>query len=211
MVVIYHYGGAYFDLDIVGVRPLDRFVENHECSLVAPIPEFFVAYDQEIDYRAVNNAIFLCRAHHPFFKLLVHHTEQRSESCYSNHTCPKPEYPSPLLIELTDQGNTAILPEVVDYYLFDCKYDQVITKLLESKCSGSEYRKLEPAKQDICDNWRKLGKDDRKVNEHAFTFHTWYHANARKVTLNPENKISKIVPHVKIYNSLLNDQFGNIP
>ena len=206
MAVVYYYGGAYFDLDVFCLRPLDRFVENHECALVAPIPEFFVAYNKAIDRFEVNNAIFLCRPSHPFFKELISRKEMLSVTCFLPHdskSCNIIEFAQPLLAKYAATGNTSILPEVVDYYIFDSIYDLTITGLLEKFCGGQKYLKLEKAKQLICDNWIKMGKGKRTAHEDAYTYHSWYHTNTYPVTIDPVNKISNIVPHAKMYNATM--------
>ena len=43
-LVIYEYGGVYFDLDTVSVKSLDNFVRNHTCSLALEPAEHYFIY-----------------------------------------------------------------------------------------------------------------------------------------------------------------------
>ena len=80
-----------------------------------------------------------------------------------------PEYPEPLLIELTDTGYK-VVPEVVDYYLFDCKYDSIVTKLLERKCLGILYQTLDMLKR----RFATIGKEWAKRRDLLMKMHTLF-------------------------------------
>ena len=196
--MIYHFGGAYFDLDVFGVRPLDRFVENHECAVSGPVFEHLLAYDMELDPLHVNNAIFLCRPHHPFFHELFRRTEERSKSC-KNLTCPMPEFPHPLLIDLKKEGLYDSMPEIVKDEFFEPIYDLSVSTLLEEKCSGPAYDSLESERKQICDEWRRMGKDLKSIPESSYTVHTWFHTGIHPVTKLENRSISSIVPHAQLF------------
>ena len=68
-VLMYHFGGAYFDLDSKVLKPLDHLADMYDC-LVGPEPiENAVSI---LDMRSLlANSGFLCRPKHPFFRHVI--------------------------------------------------------------------------------------------------------------------------------------------
>ncbi|XP_045161751.2 uncharacterized protein LOC123526579 isoform X2 [Mercenaria mercenaria] len=68
-VVLYEFGGAYIDLDVNPVRPLDRVTMKYSCIIpTEPFEHNVFIWNTQI---FMNNAIMFCRPKHPFFKKLL--------------------------------------------------------------------------------------------------------------------------------------------
>ncbi|XP_060560095.1 uncharacterized protein LOC132720117 isoform X2 [Ruditapes philippinarum] len=69
-VVLYEFGGAYIDLDVEPLRPLDNVTRKYACVIpTEPFEHNVLIYDNQI---FMNNAIMFCRPKHPFFKQMVY-------------------------------------------------------------------------------------------------------------------------------------------
>ena len=65
-VILYHYGGAYFDLDTRSVNALSTFIEDKECILSAEAQESAIVLLRR--HSVLASSVFLCRAQHPLFR-----------------------------------------------------------------------------------------------------------------------------------------------
>lgn len=69
IVALYEFGGAYFDLDVLNHRSLDRVTRKYSCIIPTEAFEHNVfLYNTEI---IMTNAIIFCRAKHPFLKMAL--------------------------------------------------------------------------------------------------------------------------------------------
>lgn len=68
-IVLYEFGGAYFDLDVENVRALDIVTNMFACILPPePFEHNILIFNVEV---LINNAIMFCRPKHPFFKMIL--------------------------------------------------------------------------------------------------------------------------------------------
>ena len=196
--IIHQYGGAYFDLDTVAVKPLKPFMENRTCSLVTEPPEHVIGKDMIVFVDYISNAALLCRAGHPFFRRLIDILETQPLTCKRAIQCAGPHLVSHLYFEMKRENNYELLPQLENYQLFQDVYANEATPTAEKWCTGKAYENTDIWRRKICDEWVRRGKENRKLSELAYTYHTWYHVGLRKVTLRAENNITNIVPHAII-------------
>ena len=68
-IVLHEFGGAYIDLDVKPLRPLDSVTMKYACVIpTEPFEHNVFIYDTHI---FMNNAIMFCRPKHPFFKQMI--------------------------------------------------------------------------------------------------------------------------------------------
>ena len=92
------------------------------------------------------------------------------------------------------------LPDVQSSEVFQDKYDHKLQKEnLERICAPTNYRNLVSYEVEICENWKRRGRENRKLSKNAYTYHTWFHTTNHNVTIVAKNRITDIVPTVKIY------------
>ena len=198
-LVVHEYGGVYFDLDTVSVKPLDEFVDSHECSLVREPGEHYFQWN--VNLLITNGALF-CVPGHPFYKLIIEHIHQMGPQCKTAFGCTGPPYLTNLYKRVNETGGIiAKRPDLLSSKWFQDAYDvRISTGILRRKClNETNFKGLEESQKQICDSWKERGMEKRNLSEKAFTYHTWYHINPERVTYVAENEISKIVPHVRIY------------
>ena len=198
-LVIHEYGGVYFDLDTVSVKPLDEFVDSHECSLVREPGEHYFIWNADL---LISNGALFCVPRHPFYKLIIAHIHEMGRECTSAFDCTGPRYLTHLYKRVNDTGGIiAKRPDLLSPKWFQDVYDgNLNTWILRDKClNETKFNGLQQFQKNICDSWKERGMEKRNLSEHAFSYHTWYHIKPQKVTYVAENEISKIVPHVRIY------------
>ena len=196
LVAIHHYGGVYFDLDTVSVKPLDNFVETHNCSLVFEPGEHFLM--QHTDFLLTNSAL-LCARNHSFYETFIAAINALPSTCKHAFNCTGPLMLSNFYQKLNQiGGDTTCLPKIESSEIFQDVYDSPMqTGHVTRICK--DYSKLRPYEVKICDNWKQRGKEKRSLSPLALTYHTWYHVYGRNMTVLKENNIKHLVPHVKIY------------
>ena len=196
LVAIHHYGGVYFDLDTVSVKPLDNFVETHNCSLVFEPSEHFLM--QNTDFLLTNSAL-LCACNHSFYEKFIAAINALPNTCKHAFNCTGPRMLSNFYQKLNHiNGNTNDLPKIESSEIFQDVYDhRSQTAFVTKYCKDRS--KLRPFEVKICDNWKQRGKEKRSLSPLALTYHTWYHVYGRKMTVLRANSIERLVPHVKIY------------
>ena len=195
-LTLHEYGGVYFDLDTISVKPLDPYVNTHECSLALEPGEHYFQWNFDM---LITNGALLCVPQHPFYKLIVLSIWEHTDNCRNAFQCTGPEFMTNLYKKVNKtSGIVSRLPDLQSSEIFQDIYDSKINDgILRDKCSNTS--KLQPDKVAICENWKARGMNKRNLSEKAFTYHTWYHSSLYKLTYSDENLISKIIPHVKIY------------
>lgn len=98
-VILYHYGGFYFDLDVEPLKPLDDSIRNH--SAVFPIDNYIQKKDcseTRYDYFCKNKTNILlgqyafgCVTNHPFLKMVIDNIHQNIET-YIEKLNPSQDY-----------------------------------------------------------------------------------------------------------------------
>lgn len=78
-LIMYHYGGFYFDMDVWALAPIDKSIRSH--SAVFPVDEYIVGmmahiprfsgFSQKGQPFLLGQYAFGCVAHHPFLKRVV--------------------------------------------------------------------------------------------------------------------------------------------
>ena len=198
IAIMYEYGGVYLDLDVVGVRPLDSFLDTHQCAVVSSPPEHILVYWFVPEVRPINNAIFLCRPAHFFFDAIIKRLEKKPLNCTNIQNCTGPVFVGKTFEELhLSFANRDKLPVVTDYFLFHDMYDHSINGALEHICRPESYKKLSEFRQNICDTWVSRGKHLREIHEQAYVYHLWHHSADLKLKKDAKNHIRNIVPHVQ--------------
>ena len=198
-LVVYEYGGVYFDLDTVSVKSLDDFVGNHTCSLALEPAEHYFAVNNR-DFLLSNAALLCVRKHQFYTNIVLHFNAIMQKSCKAAFRCTGPQMLSWLYRELNKtEKYSGELPDIQPSEVFQDVYDHKIQrKKLESNCANTA--KLLPFKRDICLNWIARGKEKRNLSELAITYHTWFHVKKpEKLILKKSNHIKKQFPHVMIY------------
>ena len=198
-LVVYEYGGVYFDLDTVSVKSLNDFVRNHTCSLaLEPAEHYFAGNNRDF---LLSNAALLCVRKHQFYTSLVLHLNAiLKKSCKAAFSCTGPQMLSWLYRELNKtEKYSGELPDIQPSEVFQDVYDHRLQwKRLESNCANKT--KLLPFKREICSNWIARGKEKRNLSELAITYHTWFHVHRPdKLVLKDSNHIKKLFPHAMIY------------
>ena len=198
-LVIYEYGGVYFDLDTVSVKSLDDFVGSHTCALaLEPAEHYFAVRKRDF---LLSNAALLCVRKHQFYTSLVLHLNAiLTKSCKSAFACTGPQMLSWLYRELNKtEKYSGELPDIQPSEVFQDVYDHKVQwRKLESNCAN--IAKLLPFQKEICLKWAARGKEKRNLSELAITYHTWFHVKRpEKLILNESNHIKKLFPHAMIY------------
>ena len=200
LLVIHHYGGVYFDLDTVGVKPLKPFVENTSCSVVLVTPEHYIEKDTLVRADLISKNVLMCRAGHPYFNEIIKLLEKQPTTCQNTRECTGPLFISHVFHEMRKKKETMdLLPRLENYQLFQDKIgDDSKSKPLKV-CTGKKYEGAEVWRREMCDEWIRRGKSQRKISKLAYTYHTWFHVFAHKVTIDSKNVITNIVPHAELY------------
>ena len=195
-VVLHEFGGVYFDLDTVSLRPLDKFIETTECSFVVEPAEHYFFFNVDI---ILSNAAMMCVPAHAFLKQILHHVMKLNNSCLSPMHCSGPLLVTDIYKELNKSGNIlAKLPDVQSSELFMDVYDHPLQGArLERVCRN--LTALNSDRRAICKNWIARGQSERSVSDKAYTYHRWYHLKYHKIRFSPENHITHLVPRVKLY------------
>ena len=183
----------------MSVKPLDEFVDSHECSLVREPGEHYFQWN--VNLLITNGALF-CVPRHPFYKLIIEHLHQMGPQCKNPFRCTGPPVITNLYKQVNETGGIiAKRPDLLSSKWFQDAYDvRISTGILRRKClNETNFKRLKEFQKQICDSWKGRGMEKRNLSEQAFTYHTWYHINPEKVTYVAENEISKIAPHVRIY------------
>ena len=199
ILVIYEYGGAYFDLDTVSARPLAHFMETHTCSLaLEPGEHYFQVKGRDF---LLSNAALLCVKKHQFYtNVILHISSVMQKTCNHPFMCTGPQMFSNLYRELNKTDKySGELPDVQPSEVFQDVYDHKVQwKYLIPSCKDTA--KLLPYQKDICANWEFRGKEKRNLSERSLTYHTWFHVNKlENLHMKQSNHIKKVVPHAKIY------------
>ena len=194
-VLMHEFGGAYFDLDTVSVRSLNPFVDTHECSLALEPGEHYFVHRTDF---LITNSVMLCEPKHPFFRQMLE-LVRMNPGCKEAFICTGPPVITKAYLDMKEKSCQACkLPEVQPSEVFQDWYDsRYQTDFVEANCN--DYRKLKYYQIKICENWKKRGRQHRKLSERAYTYHTWYHIGGRNITLDEKNHILRIIPTAKIY------------
>ena len=198
-LVIYEYGGVYFDLDTVSVISLDSFVSNHICSLAMEPAEHFFA-NKDIDFLLSNGALLCARKHQFYTNIVLHLNAILPESCKQAFICTGPQMLTGLYRELNKtEKYTGELPDIQSSEVFQDVYDHKIQdQVLVKICQGDV--ELTSFQKQVCNNWIARGKGNRTLSEHALTYHTWFHVYLHgNLNILATNHIKRIVPHALLY------------
>ena len=194
--VIHEYGGLYFDLDTVSVKPLDEFTDCHECSLASEPGEHFFVLSR--DFLLTNSAL-ACRSRHKFFARILSHIGSLKLDCKYAFHCTGPIMLSEMYKTVNKTaGLKNELPELLSSEVFQDVYDvKNQNALVRKKCQNDS--KLPPYQVDICKKWKSRGMENRALSQLALTYHSWYHVYGRNMTVLGQNNVFTLVPHVKMY------------
>ena len=206
-MILYEYGGVYFDLDTVSVKPIDKFIQqtNYTCVLT-PEPEEHYVITFKMELLLSTNAL-LCRVRHPFFRFLIDSLSSVvSKGCKGVQECTGPRFLTKAHTKYTTSISHPNVTRIVSHEYFQDVYDKkLLSKHVNKICHHiNSHNQKSPITQS-CKTWFERGGDKRNISSRAYTYHTWYHINNKNnggnVSFKQKNNITLLVPHIKIYKS----------
>ena len=228
-VLMYHFGGAYFDLDSKVLKPLDHLVEMYDC-LVGPEPiENAVSI---LGMRSLlANSGFLCRPKHPFFRHVI------DQIPYHGVKLPGPIYftksVNSLFFHLLDtesdwENNQTFELTVAPHDFFEYHVIKGVDNTMAQKCPPYKthiqkyqleclqtkrstsldcenmYKNVPRGNKnyfEACLEWISHGENKRKPSSNRFISHVHYGTKKflNSLVFKTENNISRVLPDISVH------------
>jgi len=198
-VILFEYGGAFLDLDVYILRPLDRVVDSsYPCVVVREPPEHAVVL-YKVEFYLANGIIFT-RPGHPLFRqildsIAVFRHNQRpcgTRMFTTNYLL----YNNTLDIGTYSSKKNSVYVASSQFFLDDI--DPGLHKYFRRHCRN--FQRLDHLKQRGCATYVRNLKQHGKNSRYSFTKHLWAHT-IPKFTFDEANDIRKIAPSATIYDS----------